>query len=87
LGPIPYNLFQVSVALDGRTYIGAAVSGTLGDAFSDPARDRLMFFTVPAVVSAYPTNGLFDAQTEITVGFLIFIYLRFFYLHFPKFFV
>jgi hypothetical protein len=60
---------QVSVALDGRTYIGAAVSGALGNLATDPSRDKLMFFTLPAVVSAYPTNGLFDAETEITVDF------------------
>ena len=63
-------LCQVSVALDGRTYVDAAVTGTLGNSFADPSRDKLMFFTLPEVVSAYPTNGLFDAETEITVDFL-----------------
>ena len=67
-------LCQVSVALDGRTYVDAAVTGTLGNSFADPSRDKLMFFKLPAVVSAYPTNGLFDAETEITVDFLSKIY-------------
>lgn len=35
------------------------------------AKDTVMFINLPSVVSTHPTNGLFDAQTDITVIFQI----------------
>ena len=62
---------QVAVALDGRTYIGAAGAVALGNTApgisNSQSADTVMFVALPSVVSTYPTNGLFDAQTEITV--------------------